>query len=192
MVLSHRSVRVALLTVALVLALLAIPTGSVSTTSQGTPAAKEATANANPTVLSTSSITSPGKTDPIGVAGFQLQPQPSKASAINTTQSSPFDAANRPFKFYKDPGNSLWINVGLANPLAVSGTVTNPLGNVSQIGDITNVNGVVTLKFSLDVGAPSGAYLLYISVTKGLSTSTTQVTITESGQESASLPGVVP
>jgi hypothetical protein len=147
--------------------------------------------DANSVLLPTS--TDPSlPTDPANVAGVGAQPQPVGTSEINTTKSPPLDAANAPYKFYKDPGNSLWLNIIVANPLAVSATVTDPLGNVSQISDIANVSGIFTLKFNLPVDAPSGTYVLFISVTKGPSTSTTQVSVTESGQKSVLLPGLVP
>jgi hypothetical protein len=108
--LSFRVILGGLLTVALALALLAIPTGSVPITHSGISAQNGTISKASPAFLSASSSVSSPQIDPVGVAGFQLQPQPAKASEINTTQSAPFDAANTPYKFYKDPGNSLRLS----------------------------------------------------------------------------------
>jgi hypothetical protein len=131
----------------------------------------------------------PAPTDPTSVAGFQaLQAQPANAQ-VNSTLSPVFDIANHPFQFYKSLGTPLWITATVTNPLAVSATVTNPLGNVSRVSNITSVSGLFTIKFSLPADAPGGIYILYVSLTKGPLTSTTDVQIAQGVEASISVDG---
>ena len=96
------------------------------------------------------------------------------ATSSDTTQNQAFDIANRPFNFVKDtPGTEILVTVTVSNPISVSGTITAPNGQVNQITDIGDQNGVYTLKFSVPSSWSTGTYVLLVKVDKGPDTSPT-------------------